>query len=127
MPRHGTVHQIRFGAGEPHRIAAFWAAATGGTVERAAVLGRVVDGVLAAQAGVQPELLVGGQEPTGRVTLTVEVGDLAAKVRWLRDLGGTVLRETAGAALVEDPEGNRALLVERPPDDRGSWVSRPGA
>ena len=61
------------------------------------------------------------------MTPTVEVGDVAAKVRWLRDLGGTVLRETAGAALVEDPEGNRALLVGRPPDDRGSWVSRPGA
>jgi len=126
-PRHGAVGQVRVGAGELHRIAAFWAAATGGTVERAAVLGRAVDWALAAQAGVRPELLISGREPPGRVTLTVEVGDVAAKVRWLRDLGGTVVRETAGVALVEDPEGNRALLVQRPLDDRGHgpWVSRP--
>ena len=126
-PRLGAVRQVRVGATEPHRIAAFWAAVTGGTVERAAVLGRVVDWALAAQAGVHPELLVSGHEPAGRVTLTVEVGDLAAKLRQLRDLGGMVVRETAVAALVEDPEGNRALLVQRPPDDRGRGplVSRP--
>ena len=118
-PRQGAVHQVRVGAGELHRIAVFWAAATGGSVERAAVLGRMVDWALAAQAGVIPELLVSNHEPPGRVTLTIEVGDLAAKVRWLRDLGGTVVRETTGAAVVEDPEGNRALLRQRPPDDRG--------
>jgi hypothetical protein len=115
-PRQGAVRQVRVGAGEPHRIAAFWAAATGGSVERAAVLGRMVAWALAAQAGVHPELLVSGREPPGRVTLTIEVGDLAAKLRWLRDLGGAVAREGGGAAVVEDPEGNRALLVQRPPD-----------
>jgi hypothetical protein len=115
-PRYGAVSQIRVGAGELHRIAAFWAAATGGTVERAGVLGRVVDWALAAQPGVHPELLVSSHERPGRVTLTVEVADLDARVRWLCDLGGTVVHRAAGAALVEDPEGNRALLVALPPD-----------
>lgn len=115
-PRYGAVSQVRVGAGELHRIAAFWAAATGGTVERAGVLGRLVDWALAAQPGVHPELLVSSQEPPGRVTLTVDVADLDARVRWLRDLGGTVLHQTAGAALVEDPEGNRALLLQGRPD-----------
>jgi hypothetical protein len=113
------------GAAEPHRVAAFWAAVTGGAVERAGVLGRLVDRALAAQGGVHSELLVGTREPAGQLTLTVEVGDLAAKVRWLRDLGGTVLQETAGAALVEDPEGNRALLVEQRPDPPGGHLRRP--
>jgi catechol 2,3-dioxygenase-like lactoylglutathione lyase family enzyme len=113
-------------AGTPHgarrRIAAFWAAATGGTVERAAVAGRMVDRALAAQAGVHPELLVSSREPPGRLTLTVEVDDLEARVRWLRDLGARLLQETPGAALVEDPEGNRALLVQRRPDEPGGPV-----
>jgi hypothetical protein len=86
-------------------------------VERATVRGRMVDWALAAQAGVHPELLVSGREAPGRVTLTVEVDDLEARLRWLRDLGATVLQETAGVALVEDPEGNRALLVRRRPDE----------
>jgi glyoxalase superfamily protein len=116
-PRDGAVRQVRIGAGELHRIAAFWAAVTGGTVERATVRGRMVDWALAAQAGVHPELLVSGREAPGRVTLTVEVDDLEARLRWLRDLGATVLQETAGVALVEDPEGNRALLVRRRPDE----------
>ena len=117
-PRYGAVSQVRVGAGELHRIAAFWAAATGGTVERAGVFGRMVDWALAAQPGVHPELLVSSQEPPGRVTLTVDVADLDARLRWLRDLGGTVLHQTTGAALVEDPEGNRALLLQRrPPPD----------
>jgi predicted enzyme related to lactoylglutathione lyase len=118
-PRQGAILQVRVGAGELHRIAAFWAAATGGTVERAGVLGREVDWALAAQPGLQPELLVSGREPPGRVTLTVQVDDLDAKLRWLADLGGTVLQHAAGAALVEDPEGNRALLVQRRPDPAG--------
>ena len=116
-PRLGAVRQVRVGAGELHRIAAFWAAATGGTVERAGVSGRMVDWVLAAQSGVHPELLVSSREPPGRVTLTVEVADLDARVRWLRDLGGTVVRQTPGAALVEDPEGNRALLIQLRPGE----------
>jgi hypothetical protein len=116
-PRLGAVRQVRVGAGELHRIAAFWAAATGGTVERAGVSGRMVDWVLAAQPGVHPELLVSSREPPGRVTLTVEVADLDARVRWLRDLGGTVVRQTPGAALVEDPEGNRALLIQLRPGE----------
>ena len=124
-PRYGAVRQVRVGAAEPHRVAAFWAAVTGGAVERAGVLGRLVDWALAAQGGVHPELLVSTREPAGQLTLTVEVGDLAAKVRWLRDLGGTVLQETAGAALVEDPEGNRALLVEQRPDPPGGHLRRP--
>jgi hypothetical protein len=115
-PRYGAVSQVRVGAGELHRIAAFWAAATGGTVERAGVLGHLVDWALAAQPGVHPELLVSSQEPPGRVTLTVDVADLDARVRWLRDVGGAVLHQTAGAALVEDPEGNRALLLQGRPD-----------
>jgi Glyoxalase-like domain len=115
-PRHGAVSQIRVGAGELHRIAAFWAAATGGTVERAAVSGRMVDWALAAQPGVHPEVLVSSREPSGRVTLTVEVADLDARVRWLEDLGGTVVHRVTGTALVQDPEGNRALLVALPPD-----------
>jgi Glyoxalase-like domain len=115
-PRLGAVRQVRVGAGELYRIAAFWATVTGGTVERAAVAGRRVDWALAAQAGVQPELLVSGREPPGRVTLTVEVDDLQARLRWLGDLGARVLQETAGVALVEDPEGNRALLVQRRPE-----------
>ncbi|HJW60613.1 MAG TPA: hypothetical protein VJ931_13365 [Actinomycetota bacterium] len=45
------------------------------------------DWALAAQPGVHPELLVSSQEPPGRVTLTVDVADLDARVRWLRDLG----------------------------------------
>lgn len=118
-PREGAVRQVRVGAGELHRIAAFWAAVTGGTVERAGVLGRMVDWALAAQAGVHPELLVSGREPPGRVTLTVEVDDLQARLRWLRDLGARTLQETTGVALVEDPEGNRALLVQRRPDEPG--------
>ena len=113
-PRPGAVSQIRVGAGELHRIAAFWAAATGGTVERAAVSGRMVDWALAAQPGVHPEVLVSSREPPGRVTLTVEVADLDARVRWLEDLGGTVVPRATGTALVEDPEGNRALLVALP-------------
>jgi hypothetical protein len=121
-PRDGAVRQVRVGAGELHRIAAFWAAATGGTVERAAVAGRMVDWALAAQAGVHPELLVSSREPPGRLTLTVEVDDLQARVRWLRDLGARLLQETPGAALVEDPEGNRALLVGRRPDEPGGPV-----
>ena len=127
-PRQGAVRQVRVGAGEPHRIAAFWAAATGGSVERATVLGRMVDWALAAQAGVHPELLIGGREPPGRVTLTIEVGDLEGTIRRLQDLGGAVAREDGGAAVVEDPEGNWALLVQRPPDDWGSGprVSQPG-
>jgi len=119
-PREGAVRQVRVGAGELHRIAAFWAAATGGMVERAGVLGRMVDWALTAQAGVHPELLVSGREPPGRVTLTVEVDDLQARLRWLRDLGAKTLQETTGVAatrLVEDPEGNRALLVQRRPDE----------
>jgi hypothetical protein len=80
------------------------------------VFGRVVDWALAAQAGVHPELLVSSHEPPGRVTLTVEVDDLEARLRWLRDLGATALQEATGAALVEDPEGNRALLLRRRPD-----------
>ena len=67
-PRDGAVRQVRVRSGELHRIAAFWAAATGGTIERAAVLGRRVDWALAAQAGVHPELLVSSREPPGRVT-----------------------------------------------------------
>jgi predicted enzyme related to lactoylglutathione lyase len=118
-PRQAAIRQVRVGAGELHRIAAFWAAATGGTVERAGVLGREVDWALAAQPGLQPELLVSSLEPPGRVTLTVQVDDLDAKLRWLADLGGTVLQHAAGAALVEDPEGNRALLVQRRPDPAG--------
>ena len=118
-PQQGAVRQVRVGAGELHRIAAFWAAVTGGTVERAAVFGRMVDWALAAQAGVHPELLVSNREPPGRVKLTVEVDDLEARLRWLRDLGAKLLQETAGAALVEDPEGNRALLVRRRPDAPG--------
>ncbi|MFL6249172.1 MAG: hypothetical protein ACJ75N_01340 [Actinomycetes bacterium] len=66
-PRGGAVRQVRLGAGELHRIAAFWAAVTGGTVERAGVLGRMA-------VASRP----------GRVTLTVEVDDLAARLRWLR-------------------------------------------
>ncbi|MFL5793356.1 MAG: hypothetical protein ACJ77H_04995 [Actinomycetota bacterium] len=66
-PRGGAVRQVRLGAGELHRIAAFWAAVTGGTVERAGVLGRMA-------VASRP----------GRVTLTVEVDDLAAWLRWLR-------------------------------------------
>jgi Glyoxalase-like domain len=124
-PRLGAVRQVRVGAGELHRIAAFWAAATGGTVERAAVSGRMVDWVLAAQPGVHPELLVSSREPPGRVTLTVAVADLDARVRWLGDLGGTVVRQTPGAALVEDPEGNRALLIQlRPGEPRLSRGGR---
>ena len=114
--RQGAVRQVRVGAGELHRIAAFWAAVTGGTVERAAVHGRMVDWALAAEASVHPELLVSSREPPGRVTLTVEVADLEARLRWLRDLGAEVLQEVTGAALVEDPEGNRALLLQRRPD-----------
>ena len=124
-PRYGAVRQVRVGAAEPHRVAAFWAAVTGGSVERAGVLGRLVDWALAAQGGVHPELLVSTREPAGQLTLTVEVGDLAAKVRWLRDLGGTVLQETAGAALVEDPEGTRGLLVEQRADPPGGRLRRP--
>jgi hypothetical protein len=86
------VRQVRVGAAELHRVAAFWAAATGGRAERAAVHGRMVDWALAAQAGVHPELLISSREPPGRVTLTVEV---------------------------DDPEGNRALLVQRRPDPAG--------
>ena len=112
-PRQGAVRQVRVGAGELHRIAAFWAAVTGGTVERAAVHGRMVDWALAAQAGVHPELLVSSREPPGRVTLTVEVDDLEARRRWVGDLGARPLQEAAGAVLVEDPEGNRALLLQR--------------
>jgi Glyoxalase-like domain len=118
-PRQGAVRQVRVGAAELHRVAAFWAAATGGTVERAAVLGRMVDWALAAQPGVHLELLVSGREPPGRVTLTVEVADLDARIRWLRDLGGTVLQQNTGAALVEDPEGNLALLVQQRPPPPG--------
>jgi Glyoxalase-like domain len=114
-PRQGAVRQVRIGAGELHRIAAFWAAVTGGRVERAAVHGRMVDWALAAQAGVHPELLVSGREPPGRVTLTVEVDDLEARRRWVVDLGARPLQEAAGALLVEDPEGNRALLLQRHP------------
>ena len=88
--------------------------------------GRAVDWALAAQPGVHPELLVSSQEPPGRVTLTVQAADLDARVRWLRDLGGTVLRQTAGAALVEDPEGNRARLLALPPVRPGSAASRTG-
>jgi hypothetical protein len=124
-PQQGAVRQVRVGAGELHRIAAFWAAVTGGTVERAAVFGRMVDWALAAQAGVHPELLVSNREPPGRVTLTVEVDDLEARLRWLRDLGAKLLQETAGAALVEDPEGNRALLVRRRPDAPGQRARGP--
>jgi hypothetical protein len=63
-------------------------------------------------------------DPDGPIAWVVVSPDLD----WLRDLGGTVLRETGGAAVVEDPEGNRALLVQRPPGDWGRhpWVSRPG-
>jgi hypothetical protein len=118
-PRSGAVRQVRVGAGELHRIAAFWAAVTGGTVERAGVLGREVDWALAAQPGVQPELLISSHEPPGRVTLTVEVADVDARVRWLRDLGGTVLHQATGSALVQDPEGNQALLVRRRPAPPG--------
>jgi Glyoxalase-like domain len=114
-PRQGAVRQVRIGAGELHRIAAFWAAVTGGRVERAAVHGRMVDWALAAQAGVHPELLVSGREPPCRVTLTVEVDDLEARRRWVVDLGARPLQEAAGALLVEDPEGNRALLLQRHP------------
>ena len=39
-PRPGAVRQVRGGAGGLHRLAAFGAAVTGGTVERAAVHGR---------------------------------------------------------------------------------------
>jgi hypothetical protein len=115
-PRPGAVKQVRVGAAELHRVAAFWAAVTGGRAERAAVHGRMVDWALAAQAGVHPELLISSREPPGRVTLTVEVDDLEARLRWLRDLGATPLQEASGAVLVEDPEGNRALLVQRRPD-----------
>jgi predicted enzyme related to lactoylglutathione lyase len=115
-PRIGAVAQVRVGCAELHRTAAFWAAVTGGTVERAAVLGRVVDGMLAAQAGVHPELLFSGQEPPGRLTLTVAVEDLDARVGRLADLGGTVVRQGMGFAVVEDPEGNRVLLAAVPPD-----------
>jgi hypothetical protein len=122
-PRQGAVRQVRVGAGELHRIAAFWAAVTGGTVERAAVYGRMVDWALAAQAGVHPELLVSSREPPGRMTLTVEVDDLEARLRWLRDLGAKPLQESTGAVLVEDPEGNRALLIQRRPDQPGRPVT----
>jgi catechol 2,3-dioxygenase-like lactoylglutathione lyase family enzyme len=73
------------------------------------------------------ELLVSSREPPGRLTLTVEVDDLEARVRWLRDLGARLLQETPGAALVEDPEGNRALLVQRRPDEPGGPVRRSSA
>ena len=61
------------------------------------------------------------------MTLTVEVDDLEVRLRWLRDLGAKVLQETAGVALAEDPEGNRALLVRRRPDEpvRFSPARRP--
>jgi hypothetical protein len=77
----------------------------------------------AAQAGVHPELLVSSREPPGRMTLTVEVDDLEARLRWLRDLGAKPLQESTGAVLVEDPEGNRALLIQRRPDQPGRPVT----
>ena len=83
------------------------------------MLGREVSWALAAQSGVQPELLISSHEPPGRVTLTIEVADLEARARWLRELGGTVLHQATNAALVEDPEGNRVLLVQRRPAPPG--------
>jgi hypothetical protein len=65
-PPPGSRSAYWVGAAEPHRVAALWAAVTGGAVERAGVLGRLVDWALAAQGGVHPELLVSSREPAGR-------------------------------------------------------------
>jgi predicted enzyme related to lactoylglutathione lyase len=107
----GAVEQVQIGCTDMAHLAAFWAAATGGTVARAAILGQVVDWALAAQEGVRPEVLFSVRQQSGRVQLTVEVEDLEERVRRLQDLGGQVLQRDRFHAVVADPEGNRALLA----------------
>jgi predicted enzyme related to lactoylglutathione lyase len=107
----GAVEQVEIGCTDLAQLAAFWAAATGGTVARAVVLGQAVDWALAAQDGVRPEVLLSARQQPGRVQLTVEVEDLEERVRRLQELGGQVLERGRFHVVVADPEGNRALLA----------------
>jgi hypothetical protein len=107
----GAVQQVQIGCTDMPHLAAFWAAATGGTVAPAVVLGRVVAWALSAQAQVRPELVFSLRQAPGRVQLTVEVEDLEERVRRLQEFGGEVVQRGRFHAVVEDREGNRALLA----------------
>lgn len=106
----GAVEQIRIGCTDLHRTAGFWAALLGGRPVRAAIAGRVVDGALAVQDNVRPELAFTDRQAPRQAQLTLEVDQLDAAAGRARDLGGRVLERGAEHVLIEDPEGNRALL-----------------
>jgi len=103
------------GAGDPERLRTFYAQLFNWTIGEGPVM-NIPPGVGGPKPG--PAGHIRASDRHG-VTLYVQVRDLAASVARVADLGGTVAVERyqipdgATLAFIDDPEGNRVVLVQQ--------------
>ncbi len=121
----GAFDQVVFDCARPSALARFWANALDGYHVRdydPAEIARL------ARLGFTPEtdptVLVDGPGPSlcfqqvpsvdatrGRIHLDLAVSDCAREVARLSALGASIVRETSGYTVMQDPEGNRFCVV----------------
>jgi uncharacterized protein len=103
------------GATDPERLRAFYGQLFNWTIGDGPVM-NIPAGVGGPQPGPGGHIRASGRRG---VTLYVQVRDLAASVARVAELGGTVAVERyqvpdgATLAFVDDPEGNRLVLVQQ--------------
>lgn len=108
-PRNGSDHveTVRFICREPHRLSGWWGVAAGldPRFERNAVAAR------GARSGAGPLLAFERGPARRQVSLRLLVDDARTRADELISFGGRLVAPEAGEAfVVEDPEGNRAVL-----------------
>ena len=121
----GVLKEIVFESELPSALARFWAQVLDGYAVREydeAEIARLAGLGLTPES--DPSVMVDGPGPSlcfhhvpgrdyrnNRVHLDVRVADRAGEARRLIGLGARVERETAGYAVMKDPEGNQFCLV----------------
>jgi hypothetical protein len=124
----GAFDQVVFDCAHAPALARFWANVLDGYRVRdydAAEIAR-----LAAQGRTpetDPTVLVDGPGPSlcfqqvatpaasrARIHLDIAVRDRAREVARLRGLGASVVREASGYTVMQDPEGNRFCVAQKP-------------
>ena len=124
----GAFDQVVFDSAKPSALARFWADALEGyrvrdyddaEIARLAALGLTPE--------TDPSVIVDGPGPSlcfqqvatpgaarARIHLDVAVRDRAREVERLRGLGASVAREASGYTVMQDPEGNRFCVAQKP-------------